>query len=245
MCQAANCCRSWEKMNIAGFQKLTLLDYPGKVACTVFTPGCNYRCPFCHNAGLALPGRERQAIPEDEVLTYLEKRAGLLDGVCLSGGEPLLQKGLPGFIRKIKALGYHVKLDTNGSDPDRLGRLLDENLLDYAAMDIKNSPDRYGQTAGVPAIDTGAVIQSVELLMQGRIPFEFRTTLVKEFHTVEDIEAIGKWLRGAPMYFLQSFVDSGDLIQSGLHPVDEGTMREMADILRPYVGEVALRGIQA
>lgn len=230
-------------MNIAGFQKLTLLDYPGKVACTVFTPGCNYRCPFCHNAGLVLSQQDRQAIPEDEVLGYLEKRAGLLDGVCLTGGEPLLQKGLADFIRKIKALRYCVKLDTNGSDPDQMIRLMDEDLLDYAAMDIKNSLARYPETAGVPAIDLDAVIQCAELLMQGRIPFEFRTTVVKEFHTIEDIGAIGKWLQGAPKYCLQSFVDSGNLIQSGLHPVDEGTMREMANILKPHIKEVTLRGV--
>ena len=230
-------------MRIAGFQKLTLLDYPGKVACTVFTPGCNYRCPFCHNAGLVLPQRERQDIPEDEVLGYLKKRAGLLDGVCLTGGEPLLHRDLPAFIRKIKALGYSVKLDTNGSDPGQLGLLMDENLLDYAAMDIKNSLARYHETAGVPTADLNAVIQSAELLMQGKIPFEFRTTIVKEFHTLEDIEAIGKWLRGAPKYYLQNFVDSGDLIGSGLHPADEDAIRKMADTLRPYVRETALRGM--
>ena len=230
-------------MRIAGFQKLTLLDYPGKVACTVFTPGCNYRCPFCHNAGLVLPQRERQDIPEDEVLGYLEKRAGLLDGVCLTGGEPLLHRDLPGFIRRVKALGYCVKLDTNGSDPVQLGRLMDENLLDYVAMDIKNGLARYPETAGIPAVDLSAVIQSAELLMQGKVPFEFRTTVVKEFHTPEDIEAIGKWLRGAPKYYLQNFLDSGDMIRSGLHPVEENTLRQMAYILRPYVGETALRGI--
>jgi pyruvate formate lyase activating enzyme len=230
-------------MNIAGFQKLTLLDYPGKVACTVFTPGCNYRCPFCHNAVLALPQRARQVIPEHEVLEYLEKRAGLLDGVCLTGGEPLLQNDLPGFIRKIKALGYCVKLDTNGSDPDQMLRLMDENLLDYVAMDIKNSLARYRETAGIPLINVNAVIQSAKLLMQGRIPFEFRTTVVQEFHTIEDIEAIGKWLQGAPKYCLQSFVDSGDLIRAGLHPVDEGTMRDMANTLKPYIKEVTLRGV--
>lgn len=231
------------KMQIAGFEKLTLLDYPGKVACTVFTPGCNYRCPFCHNAGLVLPQRERQVISENEVLGYLGKRAGLLEGVCLTGGEPLLQKDLSRFIRKIKALGYSVKLDTNGSDPDQLGWLMDENLPDYIAMDIKNSLARYRETTGVPTVDLNAVIQSAVLLMQGRIPFEFRTTVVKEFHTTEDIEAIGKWLQGAPKYYLQSFIDSGDLIRGGLHPVDEDILRKMADILKPYIKEAALRGI--
>ena len=230
-------------MQIAGFQKLTLLDYPGKVACTVFTPRCNYRCPFCHNAGLVLPQMERQLICENEVLLYLEKRAGVLNGVCLTGGEPLLQKDIQSFLQEIKALGYSVKLDTNGSDPDRLDRLIDKNLLDYVAMDIKNSLVKYPETTGVSAIDLSAVKKSAALLMQGRIPFEFRTTVVKEFHTLEDIDEIGKWLQGAPTYYLQNFVDSGSLIQEGLHPVDEGTMREMADLLKPYCINAMLRGV--
>lgn len=230
-------------MQIAGFQKLTLLDYPGKVACTVFAPGCNYRCPFCHNTGLVLPQTDRQLICENEVLLYLEKRAGVLNGVCLTGGEPLLQKDIQSFLQEIKALGYSVKLDTNGSDPDRLGRLIDKNLLDYVAMDIKNSLVKYPKTTGVSAIDLSAVKKSAALLMQGRIPFEFRTTVVKEFHTLEDIDEIGKWLQGAPNYYLQNFVDSGNLIQEGLHPVDEGTMREMADLLKPYCINAMLRGV--
>ncbi len=230
-------------MHIAGIQKLTLLDYPGKVACTVFTPGCSFRCPFCHNASLVLPERERADIPEEQVLSFLKKRIGMLEGVCLTGGEPLLQRDLGSFIRQIKALGYSVKLDTNGSNPNRLKQLMDEGLLDYVAMDIKNTPAKYGETAGVPGMDLDAVMTSVELLMQGRIPFEFRTTVVKEFHTAEDIREIGRWLRGAPRYFLQNFVSSGDLIRQGLHPVEEDEMRQMAGILRQYVGEVALRGV--
>ena len=230
-------------MHIAGIQKLTLLDYPGKVACTVFTPGCSFRCPFCHNASLVLPERERADIPEEQVLSYLKRRIGMLEGVCLTGGEPLLQRDLGSFIRQIKALGYSVKLDTNGSNPNRLKQLMDEELLDYVAMDIKNTPAKYGETAGVLGMDLDAVMTSVELLMQGRIPFEFRTTVVKEFHTREDIREIGRWLRGAPWYFLQNFVSSGDLIGQGLHPVEEDEMRKMAGILRQYVGEVALRGV--
>lgn len=230
-------------MKIAGLQKLTLLDYPGKVACSMFTPGCNYRCPFCHNAALVLPERPRGEIHGGDVLAFLRKRVGMLDGVCVSGGEPLLQAGLTDFLREVKALGYAVKLDTNGSNPALLGLLIDEGLLDYAAMDIKNNLSKYCETAGVPGLDLDTVVQSAELLMQERIPFEFRTTLVREFHTREDVLEIGRWLQGAPRYFLQHFVDSGDLLNGGLHPVEEDEMRVMADILRSYVKEVELRGI--
>lgn len=230
-------------MKIAGLLKLTLLDYPGKVACSMFTPGCNYRCPFCHNAALVLPERPRGEIHGGDVLAFLRKRVGMLDGVCVSGGEPLLQAGLTDFLREVKALGYAVKLDTNGSNPALLGLLIDEGLLDYAAMDIKNNLSKYCETAGVPGLDLDTVVQSAELLMQERIPFEFRTTLVREFHTREDVLEIGRWLQGAPRYFLQHFVDSGDLLSGGLHPVEEDEMRVMADILRSYVKEVELRGI--
>ena len=230
-------------MKIAGLQKLTLLDYPGKVACSVFTPGCNYRCPFCHNAALVLPERSRDEISKGDVLAFLRKRVGMLDGVCVSGGEPLLQAGLADFLREVKELGYVVKLDTNGSNPDLLGRLIDEGLLDYAAMDIKNTLAKYPETAGVPGMDLNAVVQSAELLMRERIPFGFRTALVREFHALEDVLEIGRWLQGAPRYFLQHFVDSGDLLSNGLHPVAEDEMRVMADSLRPYIKEVELRGI--
>ena len=235
--------RDWNEMRIAGLQNLTLLDYPGKVACTVFTPGCSFRCPFCHNPALVLPERARGEIPEEDVLAFLKKRAGMLDGVCVSGGEPLLQRDLRNFLRQVKALGYAVKLDTNGSNPDLLGRLMDEGLLDYAAMDVKNTLAKYPETAGLPGLDLDAVVQSAELLMRERIPFEFRTTLVREFHTREDVLEIGRWLRGAPRYFLQAFVDSGDLLGGGLHPVDEDEMRAMASLLKPFFREVAVRGV--
>ena len=230
-------------MQIAGLQKLTLLDYPGKVACTVFTNGCNYRCPFCHNASLVLLGQAPHLIPEDEVLSFLTKRQGVLDGVCVTGGEPLLQKDLEGFLQGVKHLGYHIKLDTNGSLPQELQRLMDEGLIDYVAMDIKNCLPKYAQTAGIPHCDTDAVIQSTELLMQNNIPFEFRTTVVEEYHTSQDMHTIGRWLQGSPKYYLQVFEASPDVIQSGLHPPDKETIFKMRDILAQYMGEVAVRGI--
>ena len=230
-------------MKIAGLHKLTLLDYPDKVACTVFMPGCNFRCPFCHNTALVLPERFSGEISQEDVLAFLNKRAGILDGVCVSGGEPLLHKDLASFLIKVKALGYAVKLDTNGSNPDFMRQLMDEGLIDYVAMDIKNSLKKYPETAGVPELDLKAIIYSVELLMQERIPFEFRTTLVREFHTRDDILEIGQWLQGASRCFLQRFVDSGDLLGESLHPVEVNEMREMADLLRPYFREVGIRGI--
>ena len=231
-------------MRIAGFQKLTLLDYPGKVACTVFTMGCNYRCPFCHNSTLVRPERFTADIPQEDIFAFLKKRVGILEGVCITGGEPTLHSGLRGFIKRVKDMGFAVKLDTNGSNPGLLGRLMDEGLLDYVAMDIKNTLAKYPQTAGVSALNVNPVIENAELLLQERIPFEFRTTLVREYHTPEDIQEIGRWLQGAPRYILQSFVDSGDLLGGGgLHPLEEPQMRAMADILRPYVWEVGLRGI--
>ncbi|MGI5832034.1 MAG: anaerobic ribonucleoside-triphosphate reductase activating protein [Thermoguttaceae bacterium] len=231
-------------MRIAGFQKLTLLDYPGKVACTVFTSGCNYRCPFCHNITLVLPERFTAEILHEDLFDFLKKRVGMLEGVCITGGEPTLHSGLRDFIRRVKDMGYAVKLDTNGSNPGLLGRLIDEGLLEYVAMDIKNTPAKYQQTAGLPGLDVNSVIQSAEMLLRERIPFEFRTTLVREYHNPEDIREIGHWLQGAPRYILQRFVDSGDLLGGkDLHPPEEHQMRVMADILRPYVREVGLRGL--
>lgn len=230
-------------MKIAGLQKLTLLDYPGKVACTVFTAGCNYRCPFCHNASLVLPGQTVSLISAEEVLSFLRKRVGVLDGVCVTGGEPLLQKDLEQFLREIKNLGYLIKLDTNGSNPQGLQHLISEGLIDYAAMDIKNCLPKYTQTAGTPFCDLDAVIQSAEVLMQGVIPFEFRTTVVKEYHTLDDIHLIGRWLQDSPRYYLQQFEASEDVIQRGLHCVDLETMQQMRDILAIYIDDVAVRGV--
>ena len=227
---------------IAGLQKMTLLDYPGKVACTIFTQGCNFRCPFCHNSDLL--GKEGpEPISQDTLLTFLKKRVGLLDAVCITGGEPTLQKDLPDLIRKIKDLGYLVKLDTNGGKPDVLKALVEENLLDYVAMDIKNAPDRYAETVGIPDFDVAPIAESVAFLLSDAVDYEFRTTVVKEFHRVEDIEAAARFIKGAKRYFLQNFEDSGDLVQTGLSAVAPETLEAMQKAATPYIQYIGVRGI--
>ncbi|MCU6746992.1 MULTISPECIES: anaerobic ribonucleoside-triphosphate reductase activating protein [Lachnospiraceae] len=231
-------------MVIQGLQKLTLLDYPGKVACTLFTAGCNFRCPFCHNASLVTHVDRKNDIPEEEVLAFLKKRRGLLDGVCITGGEPLLQPDIEVFIRKIRDLGYLIKLDTNGSNILLLKRLAEEGLLDYVAMDIKNAPDKYGVTIGIEEYDLENILQSVEFLLSGSIPYEFRTTVVREFHKREDFAAIGRWIRGAEKYYLQSFQDSGDLIAPGLRGYTKEIMEQALEIVRKNVPNAELRGVE-
>lgn len=230
-------------MNFSGFQKLTLLDYPEHVACTLFTKGCNFRCPFCHNARLVTENTEDEQYGEDMVLSYLKKRVGILDGVCITGGEPLLHKELPDFIRKVKDLGYQVKLDTNGSFPGILKSLVNEGLLDYVAMDVKNSMERYGETIDVPDFDTAPIEESIDFLLEGHVPYEFRTTVVAEFHTTQDIVSISKRIQGATKYFLQNFVDSGCLIGENLHSVDKNVMENMQNAAMKHLSEVSLRGI--
>lgn len=230
-------------MRIAGIQKLSLLDYPGKLAVTVFTAGCNFRCPFCHNADLVLPERRPPELSQEEVFSHLARRAGVIEGVCVTGGEPLLQEGLDAFLLKVKALGYDVKLDTNGSLPGRLEALLEKNLVDYVAMDVKNRPEKMAFTAGLPALKLQSLEKSVRLIRESGLPYEFRTTVVREHHSAEDIEAIARWLRGARRYVLQAFRDSGNLIEAGLHPVEEAQMRQMAELAAPHVEEVVLRGL--
>ena len=230
-------------MNIQGLQKVTLLDFPGRVACTVFLSGCNFRCPFCHNASLVThvdPGRD---IPEDEVLSFLKKRRGVLDGVCITGGEPLLAPGLDRLIREIKDLGYEVKLDTNGSNAERLKTLAGSGMIDYVAMDIKNAPGKYGMTIGIDGYDMSNIFKSVDYLMSGSVPFEFRTTVVREFHKREDFEEIGRWLKGAPAYYLQGFVDSGDVIRPGLRAYTKEIMEQALGIVKKYIPAAGLRGI--
>ena len=230
-------------MHIAGLQKLTLLDFPGRIACTVFLSGCNLRCPFCHNASLVLP-REGTApgMTVDELLAFLQKRRGRLQGVCVTGGEPTLYPDLPDLLRQIHLLGYEVKLDTNGTNPEMLRTVLAEGLADYVAMDIKNSPARYAETCGgVDVLDK--VKESAALLMQSGTDYEFRTTLAHPLHTAEDMVAIGQWLQGAKRYFLQQFVDSGDLIGTGLSPLTPEEMEAMREAVLPYIKETTLRGI--
>ena len=229
-------------MIINGFQKMTLLDFPGKVACTVFLGGCNFRCPFCHNAGLVL-GSNPESYTEEEILSYLEKRKGLLDGVCFTGGEPTLRGDLLPFIEKVKALGFAVKLDTNGTNPALLKELLDRELVDYVAMDIKNSFEKYPVSCGLDSMELDPIKESIALLIGGSTDFEFRTTIVKELHTVEDIETLTGEIKGAKKYFLQSFVDSGDLLAQGYSAHDTEVLKEMLSAAQKNIPEAALRGV--
>lgn len=228
-------------MKISGLQKLTLLDYPGKMACTVFTYGCNFRCGFCHNA-LLVTEENSDSISEDEFFTFLKKRQGILDGVCISGGEPTLQMDLSEFICKIKALGYSVKLDTNGSCPDVIRHLIEKKLVDYIAMDIKNSPEKYSLTCGCE-VDTDLIKESVRIIKESGIGHEFRTTTVREYHSAEDFAQIADWLEGTSRYFLQHFEDSGNLIGDNLSPIGKEEMTAFADSIREKLPNTAIRGV--
>ena len=232
-------------MLIKGLQKLTLLDFPEKMACTVFTFGCNLRCPFCHNASLVLTERaDDTCIPEEEFFSFLQKRRGILEGVCITGGEPTLQPDLPAFIRKVRELGFAVKLDTNGARPAMLKSLVSEGLLDYVAMDVKNSLALYPETVGISTFDTTPIEESMDFLLEGHVPFEFRTTLVKGLHTSESVAEIGKRLAGTERFFLQTFEDSGDLIDggdSGLASFTPAETEALLRILRGYVPNAQIR----
>ena len=223
-------------MNFAGIQKLTLLDYPGKTACTLFTDGCNLRCPFCHNARLVLPEkRENHVLSGTEITLFLKKRAGLLDGICITGGEPLLHiRELREFLPEVRSLGYAVKLDTNGTYPDALAELLRDGLIDYAAMDVKNAFPYYGGTVGLTGFDVTPVKESIDLLMHSGIEYEFRTTVVREFHTVERIRELAASIAGAKRYFLQGFRDSGELIADGLSAVSRKETEKMRDAANEF-----------
>ena len=229
-------------MNINGLQKLTLLDFPGRTACTVFLAGCDLRCPFCHNADL-LDGAAEAVMDDTALLAFLEKRRGLLDGVAFTGGEPLLRRGLPELLERVRALGYAVKLDTNGCHPDALTAVLDRGLVDYVAMDIKNSPARYAETAGVERVDLDRINESIALLMSRAPDYEFRTTVVAQLHDEESFRAIGPWLRGARRYFLQAFTDRDSVPFAGFSAPSRERMEAYADLVRPYVPAVSLRGI--
>jgi len=229
-------------MKIHGLQKMTLLDFPGRVACTVFLGGCDMRCPFCHNAEL-IDGTAEPVMDENELLAFLEKRKGLLDGVAFTGGEPTLRKDLPDLFRRIKAMGYPIKLDTNGLHPDRLKALLDEGLVDYVAMDIKNSPEKYAVTAGLDSVDLDKIRQSIDLLKNGSVDYEFRTTVVDELHEAEDFEKIGAWIAGAKAYYLQAFTDRDTVVFENLHAPSREKMEAYAYTVRKFVPNTALRGI--
>ncbi len=229
-------------MIIGGFQKMTMLDFPGKIACTIFTYGCNLRCPFCHNASLVTDKPEE--ISKDEILSYLKKRCRVLDGVCITGGEPLMHgESLYELIREIRSLGLLVKLDTNGAYPDRLEYVIKQGLVDYVAMDIKNSKEKYALTTGLDTLDISPFEKSVEILKNSDIDYELRTTIIKEYHTIEDIRKIGEWIRGAKRYFLQSFVDSGALISDGCSAHEKSTLEAFKQTASAYISSVQLRGV--
>lgn len=229
-------------MRICGLNKTTLLDYPGHVAAAVFLGGCNFRCPFCQNGDLVLKPEDQPAIREEEVFSFLKKRKGILKGICITGGEPTLAAELREFIIKIKEMGYLVKLDTNGYRPEIVEELLADGLLDYIAMDIKNSMERYDKTVGLKGIEAGKIRETADIIMKSGIDYEFRTTVVKELHGKEEMEAIGKEIEGAGAYFLQGYQESQGVIAPGFHAYDREEMEEMAAVIRPFVPNVQIRG---
>ncbi len=230
-------------MKIYGLQKMTLLDFPGHVACTVFLAGCDYRCPFCHNFELAC-GTAPAVMSSDELLAFLSKRGGLLDGVAITGGEPCLSKGLPDLLRSIRDLGFAAKLDTNGVHPDMLGNLLSDGLVDYVAMDIKNSPAKWSATAGVAHADLSPIRESIALIMGQAPDYEFRTTVVEQFHEAADFHAMGEMIRNAKAYFLQSFTDRDTVPFAGLSGPSAEQLRAYAEIARAYVPNTQVRGVE-
>ena len=230
-------------MIFGGLQKLTLLDYPDKVAATVFTVGCNFRCPFCHNFSMVVGNGDRiEQLTEDEILSFLSKRSNVLEGICVTGGEPLIQHDIEEFLCKVRAMGYAIKLDTNGAFPDRLSALIAKGLIDYVAMDVKNCKEAYSQTVGCE-VDLDAIERSVALLKSGVVDYEFRTTVTATFHTEESISVMAKWLAGAKRLYLQQFVDSGDLIDPTVKGVDDATLKKYCDIARRFVPNTQIRGV--
>ena len=235
-------------MEIKGLQKITLLDFPSKVACTVFTGGCNFRCPFCHNASLVIPDRFGETLPTETFFSFLESRRGKLRAVCVSGGEPTLQPELETLLRSIKALGFAVKLDTNGSRPDALKKLVQEKLVDYVAMDVKNSPAAYGETVGVAKLDMSRIEESLRFLIGGTVPYELRTTVVSELHNEQTMEEMGQWLsalvpgKKPAKLFLQSFVNRDSVLRSGLSSPTDEQLQKYVFILTPYIDVVTVRG---
>lgn len=230
-------------MKLCGLQKTTLLDFPGRVACTIFTGGCNFRCPYCHNSDLLGEGGTAD-YTEEEIFAFLMKRRGILEGVCITGGEPTLQPGLEAFIRNIRELGLAVKLDTNGYRPGLLKDLCKKGLLDYVAMDIKAARDRYGAAAGAPGIHMDLIDESIKFLLSGSVDYEFRTTVVRGLHTEEDFRRIGPWIKGCSRYYLQCFTESGQVLTPGIYSAfSKEEMMGFVELVRPYAGLAALRGV--
>lgn len=229
-------------MIIHGLNKLTLTDYPGKLAAIVFTGSCNFRCPFCQNGSLVLDPASQPVIREEEVLSFLEKRKGMLDGVVFTGGEPLVNQDIGQFMEKVKRLGYLVKLDTNGSFPDRMLSLVDAGLVDYVAMDVKNDLDSYAATCGLAAMDTASIVRSIELLKSGLVDYEFRTTVVEELHNEKNFIKIAALISPCRRYFLQPFVLSEDIIGKNLHSPSRSSMESYQKCLKSYISDVFIRG---
>ena len=228
----------------SGLQKLTLLDFPGYVACTLFTRGCNMRCPFCHNASLVVRAAEQKMYTNEEIMYFLKKRQGILDGVAITGGEPTLMPGLADFMAEVRELGYKIKLDTNGTRPEVLRTIIERGLADYVAMDIKNCKEKYGETVGFDSTyDLSPIDESIAILREGKVDFEFRTTVSRTFHSHANIFAMGEWLAGDEKYFLQQFKDSGDIIGEGIEPYDEAEMKVLLDTIRRFVPNAQLRGV--
>lgn len=228
-------------MEFSGWEKLSLVDFDDNLTTTLFTAGCNFRCPFCHNGGLVLHPNDNPQIPWELILDYLKRRKKELDAVCVTGGEPTLMPDLEDKLRDIKSLGYLVKLDTNGTHPALMKKLYEEGLVDYFAMDIKNAKAKYPLTSGIPNLDLSPIEESVHWLLTSGARFEFRTTIISEFHTEEDMRQIASWIEGAPRYYLQRYIDSEQCIEHGLHMVPKEEAERFLEILKPHVKETGLR----
>lgn len=230
-------------MQLHGIQKMTLLDFPSCVSCTVFLGGCDFRCPFCHNFEL-IDGTMKPTMDDDELIKFLESRNGLLEGVAITGGEPLMHKDLPFLIKRIHDTGYRVKVDTNGYHPKLLKEIIDSGLVEYVAMDIKNSPEKYALTCGLDEIDFDKITESISILKSGKIDYEFRTTVVNELHSEEDFYKIGEMIKGANRYFLQRFTDRDSVPYGNLTPPSFEKMHKFAEISREFVPNTQLRGVE-